>query len=206
MGILIEADYKGIVSGRESPIAGLQKMFAQSRERGVGNPLEKEAGDDIKPSNTTDQLSYEVMNRDSAIALARHAADEGTSAFCFISACAGAPMMPPRYISTKREAEVAIATNFPQMRGVFMRPPFMYDSSRTMTMGLAAAVGAGTLFNNLTGSYLKTFLGAAGTKPLKVEAVAEATVEALADEEVTGPVEVEQIEELANKAWRKTML
>lgn len=205
MGILLEADYKGLVSGKESPLTGLRNMFASSTGRGV-NPLERKSGEDIKPSDPKQQLSYEVMNRDSAVALARHAAEEHVKAFCYISASAGAPIMPPRYITTKREAESAIATNFAQMRAVFVRPPFMYDDSRKFTMAMAAMVGAGTIFNNLTGKYLNNFLGAAGTKPLKVEQVAEAVVEALSDETVHGPVEVPQIEDLATKAWRKTML
>jgi hypothetical protein len=36
--------------------------------------------------------------------------------------------------------------------------------------------------------------------------VADAVVEALADESVKGPVEVPQLEQLAERAWRKTML
>jgi uncharacterized protein YbjT (DUF2867 family) len=118
----------------------------------------------------------------------------------------GAPVLPARYIGTKREAEDAIAANFPRMRGVFVRPPFMYDASRSVTVPLAGMVGAGTLFNTLTGGVLGGFMGAAGVKPLKVDVVAEALVEALDDESVKGPIEVPQIEELANKAWRKGML
>lgn len=206
MGILIEADYKGIVSGRDSPIAGLRKMFSSSSaDRGV-NPLDKKPGEDIKPRDPNLQFSYEVMNRDSAVALAKHAAQEDVAAFCYISACGGAPIMPPRYISTKREAESAIASNFPRMRGLFFRPPFMFDGSRKFTVGMAAMAGAGTIFNGLTGNYLKDFMGAAGTKPLKVDVVAEAVVEALSDDAVQGPVEVPEIEDLAAKAWRKSML
>lgn len=205
MGILLEADYKGVISGKESPISGLQKAFAPVRDRGI-NPLEKKQGEDIKPANPKDQFSYEIMNRDSAITLAKHAAAENASSFCYISAAGGAPVLPTRYISTKREAETTIASTFPQMRSIFPRPPFMFDESRKVTMPLAAMVGLGTLFNGLTGRYLNTFMGAAGTKPLRVETVAEAVVEALADEQVKGPIEVPQLEELANKAWRKTML
>lgn len=205
MGILLEADYKSLVSGKESPVTSLRNMFAPSTGRGV-NPLEKKSGEDMKPSEARQQFSYEVMNRDSAIALAKHAAEEKVSAFCYISACGGAPILPPRYISTKRAAESAIATNFPDMRSVFIRAPFMYDASRKFTMGMAAMVGAGTMFNNLTGKYLNNFMGAAGTKPLKVDQVAEAVVEALSDDTVQGPVEVAEIEQLSTKAWRKTML
>lgn len=205
MGILLEADYKGIVSGKESPLAGLQKLLARSREPGV-NPLERKAGDDIKPADPGLQLSYEVMNRDSAIALARHAAAERVAAFGYISACAGAPVLPARYLSTKRQAEQAIGANFPHMRSLFFRPPFMYDSSRKLTVGMAALVGAGSVFNTLTGNFLDGFLGAAGTKPLKVDLVAEAVVEALSDGSVSGPVDVPEMERLAAKSWRKTML
>jgi len=205
MGILLEADYKGVVSGKESPIAGLQKAFATTKDRGI-NPLEKKSGEDIKPSNPNDQFSYEIMNRDSAIALAKHASEAKASAFCYISAAGGAPILPQRYITTKREAESTIVTEFPSMRGVFMRPPLMYDNSRKLTLGIAAGAAAGQLFNTLTGNYLKNFIGAAGAKPLKVETVAEAVVEALGDETVQGPIEIPEIEELASKAWRKTML
>jgi hypothetical protein len=43
-------------------------------------------------------------------------------------------------------------------------------------------------------------------KPLKVDVVSEAVVEALEDESTKGAVGTKQIEALATKAWRKTML
>lgn len=49
-------------------------------------------------------------------------------------------------------------------------------------------------------------MGAAGVKPLKADIVAEAVVEALSDDTVKGPIEVKEIEGLAQKAWRKGML
>jgi hypothetical protein len=205
MGILLEADYKGVISGQESPITGLRKAFAPVKNRGV-NPLEVKDGEDIKPSDPKDQFSYEVMNRDSAIMLARQAAGENVSAFVYISAAAGAPILPGRYITTKRDAESAIASNFPRMRGVFFRPPFLYDVSRKFTVPLAAAAGAGTIFNTVTGGIFSGFIGAGGVKPLRADVVAEAVVEALSDEKVQGPIELAEIEELANKAWRKNML
>ncbi len=162
-------------------------------------------------------MTYEVMNRDSAIVLAREAARAGAGAFAYISAAGGAPVLPARYISTKREAEATIAREFsspstaaaggpPQLRSVFVRPPFLYDGSRPLTLPLAAAAGAGAVFNRLTGGVLGGFMGAAGAKPLRVDLVAEAVVEALSDGSVSGPVEVPQIEELAEKGWRNGML
>ncbi|KAI1159068.1 NAD(P)-binding protein [Nemania serpens] len=207
MGILLEADYKGVLRGQESPIAGLRKAFATAPR--PGNPLERGGGDsdgDIRPPETREQLTYENMNRDSAIALAKEAAREDASAFVYVSAAGGAPVLPARYISTKREAEATIAAEFPRMRSIFVRPPFLYDSSRPITMPLAAVTGLGAVFNGVTGGIFGNLMGAGGVKPLKVDVVAEAVVQALSDETVKGPVEVPAIEELANKAWRSTML
>ncbi|KAI8634558.1 NAD(P)-binding protein [Xylariaceae sp. FL1651] len=207
MGILLEADYKGVLRGQESPISGLRKAFTSAPQ--PGNPLERGVGEsdaDIRPPETREQLTYENMNRDSAIMLAKEAARENTAAFVYISAAGGAPVLPTRYITTKREAESTIANEFPRMRSIFVRPPFLYDSSRPITMPMAAMTGVGAIFNGVTGGILGKFMGAAGVKPLKVDVVAEAVVQALSDEAIKGPVEVPEIEELANKAWRSTML
>lgn len=169
------------------------------RDRGEPEP-------GLQPPASPAQLTYEMMNRDSAILLAKEADKAGVKVFGYVSAAAGAPVLPSRYVSTKREAEAVVAREFPGMRGVFFRPPFMYDKSRGVTMGVAAMATAGSMVNGLTGGMLGGFFGAAVTKPLKVDLVADAVVEALADEGVKGPVEVPQLEELASRAWRKTML
>lgn len=64
MGILLEADYKGVVSGQVSPIAGLQRAFS-STKAGTQNPLERNANEPLRPQERDGQLTYEVMNRDS---------------------------------------------------------------------------------------------------------------------------------------------
>jgi hypothetical protein len=128
------------------------------------------------------------------------------SNFVYISAAAGALFLPGRYITTKREAESMIESNFPSMRGIFIRAPFMYDSSRTYTVPIAAAGQMGAITNSLVGGRLTWLMGAGGFKPLKADLVGEAIVEALEDQNIRGPVEVKQIEELGMKAWRKTML
>jgi hypothetical protein len=68
MGILLEADYKGVVSGRESPIAGLQRAFS-ARKQGTQNPLDVKEGETLRPQERDGQLTYEVMNRDSGTRL-----------------------------------------------------------------------------------------------------------------------------------------
>lgn len=215
MGILLEADYKGVVSGRESPLSGLRKAFsAAPAQKSNTNPLERGTSSSSGISNNdnnsggsnNNQLTYEMMNRDSALLLAREADRHAVSAFLYVSAAGGAPVLPARYISTKREAESRIASEFPRLRPIFFRAPFLYDASRLFTLPMAAATGVGALFNGVTRGVLSGFLGAAGAKPLKVDVVARAAVEALEEEGTRGPVEVPELEELAEKAWRKGML
>lgn len=205
MGILLEADYKGVVSGRESPIAGLQRAFSASKQ-GTQNPFGTKAGEPLKPQEKDGQLTYEVMNRDSAISLAKEAQEKSVETFLYVSAAAGAPVLPKRYITTKREAEDILSTRFPSMRSIFIRAPFMYDSSRTFTLPIAAAGGIASMVNSAVGGRLTWLMGAGGIKPLKADTVADAIVEALEDKEVKGPVEVAEIETLATRAWRKNML
>ena len=61
MGILLEADYKNVLTGKESIVSGLQKAFGAGQDQ--GNPLEHEIGSEIPRQNA--QLTYEAMNRDS---------------------------------------------------------------------------------------------------------------------------------------------
>jgi uncharacterized protein YbjT (DUF2867 family) len=205
MGILLEADYKGVISGRESPISGLSRAFSATKA-GSQNPLKRKEGEDLTSQEKDRQLTYEIINRDSAITLAQESNRENVGAFVFISAAGGAPVLPQRYIKTKREAESTIASEFPKMRGLFIRPGMLYDISRAITVTMAAMTGMGAVFNGVTGGIFGGFLGAAGIKPLKADVVAEAVVEALSEEGVKGPVETAEIETLAQKGWRKGML
>lgn len=206
MGILLEADYKGVLQGRESIFSGLRRAFSPTKKGSSQNPLERKPGEKLEPGERDGQLTYELMNRDSAIVLAREANAAGASTFCYISAAAGAPILPGRYITTKREAESTIASEFPRMRGIFIRPGFLYDASRTFTMPLAAATYGGFIANSLTGGHLTWMMGAGGSKPLKADLVAEAVVEGIANDTTKGPVEIKEIEELATRAWRRGML
>lgn len=204
MGILLEADYKGVLQGKEPLIKGLQRAFS-STKAGTQNPLNRKDGEDLQSQEHDGQLTYEVMNRDSAITLAHEASKKEVKSFVYISASAGAPVLPKRYITTKREAESTIASQFPKMRSIFIRPGMLYDSSRAVTLGLAGVTAMGAVANSITGGRLTWLMGAGGTKPLKADVVAEATVEAL-DTDTKGVVEVADIEKLATAAWRKGML
>ena len=205
MGILLEADYKGALTGQVNPLEGLRRAFS-STKKGTQNPLAADKDAQLQSQESDGQLTYEIMNRDSAVGLARAANDVGAQTFGYISAAAGAPVLPERYIKTKREAEEQIASQFPSMRSLFIRPGMLYDESRKITLGLAGVTAMGAMANTVTGGRLTPLMGAGGTKPLKADVVAEAVVEAVDDESQKGVVEVSKIEALANTAWRKGML
>ena len=206
MGILLEADYKGVLSGKESPIAGLQRAFSSTKAGSSTNPLERTPGGELAGGEKAGQLAYELINRDSAIALAQESQKADVKAFVFISAAAGAPMLPTRYITTKRDAENTIASEMIKLRNIFMRPGFLYDSSRMFTLPIAASGMVGNTVNELVGRRLTGLFGAAVEKPLKADLVADAVVEAIAEESTKGIVDTKAIEALAAKAWRRTML
>ena len=68
MGILLEADYKGVLQGKEPVWAGLQRAFSSTKQ-GSQNPLEQKDGSDLEPMEKEGQITYELMNRDSGMSL-----------------------------------------------------------------------------------------------------------------------------------------
>lgn len=123
-----------------------------------------------------------------------------------MSASGGAPILPTRYISTKRDAERILPTLSDQnWRTIFARPAMIYDSTRPITVPLALATGITSSLNSLTGGRIP-FLGAAGQKALRVDTVANAVVQAIEEENVSGVVDVAAMERLAEKFWRRGML
>ena len=67
MGILLEADYKGVLQGKESPVAGLRRAFAGTKIGSSGNPLQRKPGEGLRPGEADGQITYELMNRDSGM-------------------------------------------------------------------------------------------------------------------------------------------
>jgi hypothetical protein len=60
MGILLEADYKNVLQGKESIVGGLKKAWGAKQ---TPNPLERDVGEEVPTGNN--QLTYEAINRDS---------------------------------------------------------------------------------------------------------------------------------------------
>lgn len=97
------------------------------------------------------------------MSLAKESSTRKVPAFLYISAAAGTPILPARYISTKREAESLISTSFPSMRSIFIRAPFMWDPSRKFTVPIAAGGMLASVVNSAVGGRLTWLMGAGGT-------------------------------------------
>ncbi|KAI5308824.1 hypothetical protein KEM55_004767 [Ascosphaera atra] len=192
MGILLEADYKGLVSGKEGPLSVLRRM--------MGGEVKSE--EQRKPA-----ITYGKINRDSAMSLAKETHDTSIPTFLYISAAAGAPLLPSGYINSKREAESLISTNFPHQRNIFLRPTFIYSANRKISIPIAMGGYLGHEANLITKGKLSDWgLGTMVEKPMKVDMVGRAVVEALEDESVRGVVAPKEVERLGFKGWRKSML
>ena len=141
----------------------------------------------------------------SAITLAQESSYEDVPTFVYISAAAGTPILPKRYITTKRDAESTIASSLPKLRSIFIRPGFLYDSSRWFTMPIAVAGTLGAFANSLVGGRLTSLVGAAVELPLKADVVANAVVESIENPRYKGVVDTKAIEMLATDAWRRKL-
>lgn len=84
-------------------------------------------------------FTYEVMNKQSAITLARTFADtierdgidhENLPTFTYISADKGFPMIPEGYINSKRQAEDELLRHKDVFRPIIMRPGFLFDEMK----------------------------------------------------------------------------
>ncbi|OXB34246.1 mitochondrial protein [Cryptococcus neoformans] len=212
LGILLEDQgYKKAV--REGDLMSLAGGFLKGLGGGDGNPLktaeEKRGG-------------YEGMNRDSALEVlntmlstAPHpsASNEAVKekTFVYISAAdAFRPLVPKKYIESKREAELEIAKRCSETGGVrpiFIRPGLMYhphtrplstlpafliDLSSKLSAALPAPLqNIPSLFSPQ--SAIRGALEGARTFPLHVDHVANAVLKCVENGERRGVVEVDEM-------------
>ncbi|KAJ2895791.1 hypothetical protein GGI21_002721 [Coemansia aciculifera] len=175
VGVLMENDYKKMVN--------IGSTSASSR----GSPP---------------PVTYERANRDTALSVARTAREiQGLDTFVYISASDVLPLVSPRYISTKREAENELLAHEERMRPVILRPGFMFSSDRPVSLPIAAGV---SLFNALyhrtpAGCLLKhTPFAKAASPALRRELVASAVTNAIEDSRISGVLEIADIERIGN--------
>ncbi|KAF9564599.1 mitochondrial protein [Agrocybe pediades] len=213
LGTLMEDNsYKRAV--REGDLPALVGSLWKRAIGDSGNPLEKGQRTDSNGRPT----SYEAMNRDSALRVCEAflSSPVGVSTenqprpFVFISAeDIFRPVIPPRYIETKREAERGIEEMMAgkvDYRGVYMRPSLVYHAhTRPLTtppavlLDLSAAIHSkvppsfptpSSVLRSLgalskpsstttTGSPLESIANALTIPPIHVDHVADAVCVAL---------------------------
>ncbi|KAF8932845.1 hypothetical protein EDD21DRAFT_380425 [Dissophora ornata] len=194
VGILLEDNYKEVLHSQS--FEDLTKNI-QSAIRG-SNPLDTGK----KPKSG---LTYERINRDTAITVANEAGKEGVDTFVYISAAFPPPMVPNRYITTKREAEHALLTNTTGFRPIIFRPGFLSTPERPITLPLAGLlkVSSAILGNSLKGTI--PFAQAASTPPVGMDVLARAIMNAIENPDIKGIVDVDGIDELAHNPDSKTV-
>ncbi|KAF9427472.1 hypothetical protein BGZ94_004838 [Podila epigama] len=194
VGILLEDNYKEVLHSQS--IEDLTKNI-QSAIQGH-NPL------DTNKKHQTG-LTYEKINRDTALTVANEAGKAGVDSFVYISAAFSPPMVPNRYLTTKREAESALLTHPSNMRSIIFRPGFMSTPERPITLPFAGLLQLSSMVlgNSVRGTI--PFAQALSTPPLAMETLARAVMNAIENQEIKGIVDVNGIEELANNPHSTTV-
>ncbi|WFD33859.1 hypothetical protein MCUN1_000682 [Malassezia cuniculi] len=210
VGILLESQYKGQQGSLAGVANGLLKGWGFATSE---NPLQ--------PSGPT----YERMNRDAAVTVARAFSETHTSGdapFVMLSAAdVMRPLISPRYIETKREAEALItqiAHENAALRPVYLRPGLMYHPHTRPWSTLPATILDAARGMHLLHERLRIPLptpadilrrvpggepiaGALTTPPLHVDTVAAAVVDSVENAQVIGPQDAHDIRRLAG--WKE---
>ncbi|ORZ00806.1 hypothetical protein BCR43DRAFT_485831 [Syncephalastrum racemosum] len=191
VGIISESDYKDLASAQSfcDAAKGMSKVAGGLfglHDR--GNPMKG-----------ADRPTFEKMNRDTAITVAKMAAEVPTmDSFVYISASDLFPFVDPRYISTKRDVERYLFAQ-PEFRSVVLRPGLMYGGKRPTVTPIAMGL---RLANTLTKPIAKEldtlpFGTAITTPPLHIDTVAQAVTSAIEQKGLKGIFDVEGIQKLA---------
>lgn len=175
----------------------------------VGNTV-YDAFREIIPSTSpsSDELQiYDRLNREAAMSVSMEATKyKNLKSFVYISAAAEFPGISQRYITTKREAENYImGLQDKSFRSIIFRPGFMFSDDRAFTKPVGRLLGLSYALNSSLSGRIPG-IGAAGVKPLAVERVGSAVVEACDNEQIDGVVDIHQIEALADVRWRAEMI
>lgn len=206
MGIISSnTKYKNIINAPINSFTDVPKLVGQATcdlitkplfsslfpSTGLQNPLKK-----TLPTESQDQM-FDKINRDSAVLLAKEFArvkaekDSNNNKlypFVYISAENYNKFLPTEYIESKRAAEQLIS-EIPQLRPVYLRPGFMINSSSQSPASTVRGIIGNTMVlrNNLAKVFnVEECVGASPV--LSVQTVAKATVEALEDQTLSGPI------------------
>ncbi|KAK0197037.1 mitochondrial protein [Armillaria mellea] len=202
--LLDDGKYKNAV--KEGSLVGLVGSLIGSQ-----NPLEKKTSS-----------GYESLNRDAALRVCEAFVDSGPAEGPSPRPNIFRPIIPARYIETKREAEAGIDHLVSQksglFRGVYIRPSLVYHAHfRPLSTPFAALLEFSAVMHSKvprgipTPSSVLRSMGSEVTDsmsnaltipPIHVDHVAEAVCVALENDEVSGAVGVRQMREMIG--WRAT--
>jgi hypothetical protein len=223
VGALLEGShYKSVIDPFTS-LASLAGMVGGGRG-GFGG-FGGNGGNDNTDASTSSELTpdYNVINRDTLGVVANCAnkvSENETGSietknvrtrvpFVFVSAFAAPPLVDERYIESKREAE-EILWSCSALRPIVMRPGFLYSEERDWSMALAGLlqlsssahkgplVGISTAVRTMIPSGMD--MSFALHPPLRVEMLADAIVQSIANEDCFGIQEGSDIPKIGNEA------
>lgn len=182
IGLLFEGlDYKSRINTNFNFLNDLKGLSNQVKGP---NPMEKSY-----------EKSYEALQRDSAVLLAdAYIKNLEKPVFVYISADGKPPVVPDGYLTTKREAEFELSCK--SLRGIFMRPSFMFDKDEHGTgrdvlkgvVNLAHGVKSTVLGDSV--SYINKLVRPA----VSTDQVARAVFEKIEDETFSGVVTLEELQ------------
>ncbi|ORZ25035.1 hypothetical protein BCR42DRAFT_399239 [Absidia repens] len=193
VGIILESDYKKVANDSTvfGTLCGATKVLGEmAGMTNRGNPLDPKKQD----TNT-----YESINRDTAITVANQVANiPSMESFLYVSAADVIPLLNPRYIASKRQAERYLFSR-PEFKSIIFRPGFMYNERRPAAMPIASAMQAA---NAVTQPFAKElaslpFGTAFTTHPLYTDTVAAAAINSI-ESKSYGIFDVDGIEKLAH--------
>ena len=152
-------------------------------------------------SQNNNGMTYEKINRDTAIAAAQLAEKTPlVSSFIFLSAACGPPGVDARYLSTKREAEEALASR--KFRSIILRPGFIFSEDSPKTIALALPLlGLSSFVPGVTKlvSQVLQSREVGLYEPLALHILATAVVQAIRCPSASGVFDVAAIKRLADE-------
>lgn len=134
-------------------------------------------------------LTFDRLNAESALLAADEAVDADTETFVFLSVRDKPPIVSHNFLAAKRRAERTLHERHSNLRTVSLRPNLVYGPRQPGTATLAAVL------QQLKGLRPHPYASVEG-RPLPVEFVAGAAVQAAVTSTVKGTLTVSQIEDL----------
>lgn len=134
-------------------------------------------------------LTFDRVNAESALLAADEAMEAGADAFVFLSVRNKPPVVSHNFLAAKRRAERTLHEQYSDLRTISLRPNLVYGPRKTGTSTLAA------LLIQLEGTVPHPYAAADG-RPLPVEFVAAAAVQAAVTDTMEGTLTIPQIEDL----------